>query len=59
MFDIYSPEAKFAIESVRQASYLVRQVQAELVSVALSKSDHSPVTVGDFAAQALGWVHAE
>ncbi len=53
MFDIYSPEAKFAIESVRQASYLVRQVQAELVSVALSKTDLSPVTVGDFAAQAL------
>jgi 3'(2'), 5'-bisphosphate nucleotidase len=53
MFDIYSPEVKFAIESVRLASYLVRQVQAELVSVALSKSDLSPVTVGDFAAQAL------
>ena len=53
MFDNYSPEVKFAIESVRQASYLVRQVQSELVSVALSKSDFSPVTVGDFAAQAL------
>jgi 3'(2'), 5'-bisphosphate nucleotidase len=53
MFDIYSPEARFAIESVRQASYLVRQVQGELASLTLSKSDFSPVTVGDFAAQAL------
>jgi 3'(2'), 5'-bisphosphate nucleotidase len=53
MFDTYSPEARFAIESVRQASYLVRQVHAELVSVSLSKSDLSPVTVGDYAAQAL------
>ena len=53
MFDNYNPEARFAIESIRQASYLVRQVQAELVSVTLSKSDLSPVTVGDYAAQAL------
>jgi 3'(2'), 5'-bisphosphate nucleotidase len=53
MFDIYSPEVKFAIESVRQASYLVRQVGAELVPDSISKSDLSPVTVGDFAAQAL------
>lgn len=59
MFDIYSPEAKFAIECVRQASYLVRQVQAELVSFTLSKSDLSPVTVGDYAAQALVGFHVE
>ena len=32
---------------------LVRQVQAELVSPALTKDDRSPVTVADFASQAL------
>jgi 3'(2'), 5'-bisphosphate nucleotidase len=53
MLDIQQPETRFALESVRQASYLVRMVQAELVGATLSKSDHSPVTVGDYAAQAL------
>jgi 3'(2'), 5'-bisphosphate nucleotidase len=53
MLDIHHPETRFALESVRQASYLVRQVQADLVGATLSKSDHSPVTVGDYAAQAL------
>jgi 3'(2'), 5'-bisphosphate nucleotidase len=53
MLDIHHPETRFALESVRQASYLVRQVQGKLVGAALSKADHSPVTVGDYAAQAL------
>ncbi len=53
MLDIHHPETRFALESVRQASYLVRQVQADLAGATLSKSDHSPVTVGDYAAQAL------
>jgi 3'(2'), 5'-bisphosphate nucleotidase len=53
MLDIHHPENRFALESVHQASFLVRQVQAALVGAALSKSDHSPVTVGDYAAQAL------
>lgn len=50
---IDTPEAKFAVEAVREAAQLVRRVQAEMVSDALTKGDKSPVTVGDFAAQAL------
>lgn len=50
---IDTPEAKFAVSAVREAAQLVRQVQAEMVSDALTKGDKSPVTVGDFAAQAL------
>lgn len=46
-------EASFAMNAVRQAALLVRQVQQELVSPALTKEDRSPVTVADFASQAL------
>ena len=53
MLDFNNPEIKFAIQAVRQAALLVRQVQAEMVSAALTKDDRSPVTVADFAAQAL------
>lgn len=53
MFNSCSPELKFAIRAVQQASALVRQVQRELVSTALTKDDRSPVTVADFASQAL------
>jgi HAL2 family 3'(2'),5'-bisphosphate nucleotidase len=52
-FSQHQPEAAFAVEAVRQASRLVRQVQLDMVEPALSKDDRSPVTVGDFAAQAL------
>jgi len=48
-----TPELEFTIHAVRQASLLVKQVQAEMVSAALTKDDRSPVTVADFAAQAL------
>ena len=48
-----TPEIEFALNAVRQASLLVKQVQAEMVSSALTKDDRSPVTVADFAAQAL------
>jgi 3'(2'), 5'-bisphosphate nucleotidase len=50
------PEVKFALNAVRLASLLVRQVQAELVSSgrsSITKDDRSPVTVADFASQAL------
>ncbi|MBC8507457.1 MAG: 3'(2'),5'-bisphosphate nucleotidase [Anaerolineales bacterium] len=53
MLNTNNPEIKFAIHAVRQASALVQQVQAEMVSPALTKDDRSPVTVADFAAQAL------
>ena len=48
-----NPEADFALKAVRQAALLVRQVQKELVSPAMTKEDRSPVTVADFASQAL------
>jgi 3'(2'), 5'-bisphosphate nucleotidase len=51
MFDF--PEAQIAIAAVREAAALVRRVQRELVNAALTKDDRSPVTVADFAAQAL------
>jgi 3'(2'), 5'-bisphosphate nucleotidase len=53
MFDQNNPEIKFALNAVRQAALLVRQVQQELVTPAITKQDHSPVTVADFASQAL------
>jgi len=53
MLDLNTPELKFAIHAVQQASLLVQQVQNKLVLPALSKKDLSPVTVADFASQAL------
>jgi 3'(2'), 5'-bisphosphate nucleotidase len=46
-------EINFALNTVRQASILARQVQTEMVSPALTKGDRSPVTVADFSSQAL------
>jgi 3'(2'), 5'-bisphosphate nucleotidase len=46
-------KVRFAIAAVREASLLVRRVQKEMVTAAISKEDKSPVTVADFAAQAL------
>ena len=53
MLDLTNPEIKFAIDAVRSASLLVKTVQTEMVTQALTKDDRSPVTVADFAAQAL------
>lgn len=53
MIDIDRPEINFALNTVRQASLLVKMIQAEMVSPALTKDDRSPVTVADFASQAL------
>jgi HAL2 family 3'(2'),5'-bisphosphate nucleotidase len=47
------PEIQFALNAVRQASLLVKAVQADMVLAALTKDDLSPVTVADFASQAL------
>lgn len=52
MFNI-TPEIKFAINAVQQASELVKTVQTETAENALTKGDKSPVTVADFASQAL------
>jgi 3'(2'), 5'-bisphosphate nucleotidase len=60
MLNFDQPETKFALDIVRQASLLVKLVQAEMVSLALTKGDRSPVTVADFASQALiGWALSE
>jgi len=53
MLDINNPEINFAINAVHRASALVQTIQSEMVSSALTKDDRSPVTVADFAAQAL------
>lgn len=50
-FDV--AEVRFAIQAVRYAAEVVRQVQQELVPQALTKDDRSPVTVADYAAQAV------
>jgi 3'(2'), 5'-bisphosphate nucleotidase len=53
VFDTYKEEAQFALQAVREAAMLCRQVQSEMVSYAITKSDQSPVTIADFASQAL------
>lgn len=46
-------QLRFALDSVREASLLTRQIQSDAGGGALEKSDRSPVTVADFAAQAV------
>jgi len=53
MLDLNDSAIQFAIQTTRRAVQLVRQVQADLVTPALTKEDRSPVTVADFACQAL------
>ena len=53
MLKLDRPETQFAIQIIRQASRLVKLVQAGMISPALTKDDRSPVTVADFASQAL------
>ncbi|HQP09225.1 MAG TPA: inositol monophosphatase family protein, partial [Anaerolineaceae bacterium] len=48
-----NPHIQFAIDAVRQASLLIRHIQAELAPQAAIKADRSPVTVADFSSQAL------
>lgn len=53
MIDHNTPEINFAMHAVQQAALLVQQVQTDMVASALTKDDRSPVTVADFASQAL------
>jgi 3'(2'), 5'-bisphosphate nucleotidase len=53
MFGSYQTEVEFSLKAVREAAELASQIQRELVSKALVKSDRSPVTVADFTVQAL------
>lgn len=53
MFEALKSEAEFAVQAVETAARLCRRIQAEMVTDALSKADRSPVTVADFASQAI------
>jgi 3'(2'), 5'-bisphosphate nucleotidase len=54
MIDTSNSEIRFVLDAVRKASLLARQVQAEMIEPAsMIKSDQSPVTVADLAAQAV------
>lgn len=48
-----NPETAFAVQTVRRASLLVQRIQRATVTPALNKKDRSPVTLADFASQAL------
>jgi 3'(2'), 5'-bisphosphate nucleotidase len=54
----HAAEAEFALRAVRGAAGICRDVRRDLGSAALRKMDTSPVTVADFASQALvaGWL---
>ena len=54
----YENELKIAVQSVREAAKVCRKVQAALVTAeTLEKKDKSPVTVADFASQAVVCKH--
>jgi 3'(2'), 5'-bisphosphate nucleotidase len=53
MLNLENKEIRFTIDTVAKASQLVKTVQEEMVTPALTKGDRSPVTVADYAAQAL------
>jgi len=54
MDDTYAIETVFALDAVRAASVACRAVQADLVTEqTIQKKDRSPVTVADFASQAI------
>ena len=53
MFSFSEPKVKIAFEAVREAARLMRVIQRETVVPSLTKGDKSPVTIADFASQAL------
>ncbi|NQS91052.1 MAG: 3'(2'),5'-bisphosphate nucleotidase, partial [Chloroflexi bacterium] len=53
MIDLNDSKIKFALNVVRLAACLAGDIQREMVSKAITKDDRSPVTVADFAAQAV------
>ena len=52
-YPLDSAEVHFAVDAAREAALLASRVQSDLVTDALTKGDKSPVTVGDFASQAI------
>ena len=53
MIDTSDPKVRFALDAVKTAACLASDIQQEMISSALTKDDRSPVTVADFAAQAV------
>ncbi len=53
MIDLKQPEVAFAVDAARISGILAKKIQAELITPALVKGDKSPVTVADFAVQAV------
>lgn len=53
MFGSHQAEAEFALQAVAEAAALCRRIQGDMVVSELTKKDRSPVTVADFASQAL------
>lgn len=53
MINLTNPLIDFALTAVQQAAFLAQEIQDEMVSPAITKEDRSPVTVADFAAQAV------
>ena len=49
----YETELIAGLHAVRQAAAVCRSVQASITADSLEKKDKSPVTVADFASQAL------
>jgi 3'(2'), 5'-bisphosphate nucleotidase len=53
MIELSNPMVQTAVHAVRQAATLMRLIQRETVGSSLTKVDKSPVTVADFASQAI------
>jgi 3'(2'), 5'-bisphosphate nucleotidase len=53
MLDLTDREVAFAVQAVAEAGGLARRIQREMVVEGVAKSDLSPVTVGDYAVQAI------
>ncbi|MCC6145880.1 MAG: 3'(2'),5'-bisphosphate nucleotidase [Candidatus Hydrogenedentes bacterium] len=53
MINTAHPETAFALDAARAAARVARKVQREMQVEGVQKADASPVTVGDFALQAI------
>ncbi len=53
MIDLDHLEIGFAVSALKEAAQLAKKLQREMAPAALTKEDKSPVTVADFAIQAL------
>lgn len=51
--NMQDPELEFAVAAVRAAGDVARKIQNDLAVTGITKNDLSPVTVADFAAQAI------